>query len=91
MNVAIPPKFEAFREQVAAARYSSEADVVADALKQYLADREALLVLLDPALAQLDGGEGHSFDAADTKQRVNGANARAHARGNRRAARPSRH
>ena len=70
MNVPIPPEFEAFaREQVEAGRYSSEADVVADALKQYLADREALLALLDPALAQLDRGEGRPFNAADTKRR----------------------
>ena len=42
-DVAIPPEFEAFaREQVAAGRYASEAEVVSDALKQYLADREAL-------------------------------------------------
>jgi putative addiction module CopG family antidote len=53
MNVPIPPEFEAFaREQVAAGRYASEAEVVADALRAYLADREALL--LDPAIAQLD-------------------------------------
>jgi putative addiction module CopG family antidote len=70
MNVAIPPEFEAFaREQVAAGRYASEAEVVADALKRYLADREALLALLDPALAQLDRGEGRPFDAEDTKRR----------------------
>jgi putative addiction module CopG family antidote len=70
MNVAIPPESEAFaREQVAAGRYASEAEVVADALKQYLADREALLALLDPALAQLDRGEGRPFDGEDTKRR----------------------
>jgi putative addiction module CopG family antidote len=70
MNVSIPPEFEAFaREQVAAGRYASEAEVVADALKQYLADREALLALLDPAIEQLDRGEGRAFDAEDTKRR----------------------
>jgi putative addiction module CopG family antidote len=70
MNVAIPPEFEAFaREQVAAGRYSSEAEAVADALKQYLADREALLALVDPAIEQLDRGEGRPFDAEDTKRR----------------------
>lgn len=70
MNVLIPPEFEAFaREQVAAGRYSSEAEVVADALKQYLADREALLGLLDPAIEQLDRGEGRPFDAEETKRR----------------------
>jgi putative addiction module CopG family antidote len=71
MNVSIPPEFEAFaREQVAAGRYSSEAEVVADALKQYLADREGLLASpLDPAIAQLDRGEGRPFDAEDTKRR----------------------
>ena len=70
MNVSIPPEFEAFaREQVAAGRYSSEADVVAAALKQYLADRQALLAILDPAIEQLDRGEGHPFDAEQTKRR----------------------
>jgi putative addiction module CopG family antidote len=70
MNVSIPPEFEAFaREQVAAGRYSSEAEVVADALKQYLMDREALLALLDPAIAQLDRGEGRPFDPKDTIRR----------------------
>lgn len=70
MSVSIPPEFKAFaREQVAAGRYSSEADVVADALRQYLADREALLAILDPAIEQLDRGEGRPFDAEDTKQR----------------------
>jgi Arc/MetJ-type ribon-helix-helix transcriptional regulator len=70
MNVPIPPEFEAFaREQVAASRYSSEADVVADALKQYLADRAALLELLDPAIELLDRGEGRPFDAGATKRR----------------------
>jgi hypothetical protein len=43
--------------------------VVADALKQYLADRDALLGLLDPAIEQLDRGEGRPFDAEDTKRR----------------------
>lgn len=43
MNVPIPPEFEAFaRTQVAAGRYASEAEVVAEALKQYLADPEGL-------------------------------------------------
>jgi putative addiction module CopG family antidote len=70
MNVPIAPAFEAFvREQVASGRYSSEAAVVADALKQYLADREALLILLDPAIEQLDRGEGRPFDAEETKRR----------------------
>jgi putative addiction module CopG family antidote len=70
MNVAIPPEFEAFaREQVAVGRYASEAEVVADALKQYLADREAVLALLDPAIEQPDRGEGRPFDAEDTKRR----------------------
>jgi putative addiction module CopG family antidote len=70
MNVPIPPEFEAFaRKQVAAGRYGSEAEVVAEALKQYLADREALLALIDPAIEQLDRGEGRPFDAADTKRR----------------------
>jgi putative addiction module CopG family antidote len=70
MNVPIPPEFEAFaRTQVAAGRYASEAAVVAEALKQYLADREALLALLDPAIEQLDRGEGRAFDPADTKRR----------------------
>lgn len=69
MNVPVPPEFEAFaREQVAAGRYSCEAEVVADALRQYLGDREALLDLLDPAIGQLDSGEGHPFDAEDTKR-----------------------
>jgi Arc/MetJ-type ribon-helix-helix transcriptional regulator len=36
MNVTIPPEFEAFRQQVAAGRYSSGAEVVADALKQVI-------------------------------------------------------
>jgi Arc/MetJ-type ribon-helix-helix transcriptional regulator len=67
------------REQVAAGRYSSEAEVAADTLKQYLADREALLALLDPAIAQLERGEGRPFDAEDTKRRGrSGGNARAH-------------
>jgi putative addiction module CopG family antidote len=70
MNVSIPPEFEAFaREQVATGRYASEAEVVADALKQYLADRKALLGLLDPAIEQLDRGKGLPFDAEDTKRR----------------------
>lgn len=70
MNVRIPPEFEVFaREQVAAGRYAAEADVVADALRQYLADREVLLALLDPAIAQLDRGEGRPFDAEDIKRR----------------------
>jgi len=69
-EVSIPAEFEAFaREQVAAGRYASEAEVVADALTQYLADREVLLALLDPAIEQLDRGEGRPFDAADTKRR----------------------
>jgi putative addiction module CopG family antidote len=70
MNVPIPPEFEAFaREQVASGRYASEAEVVADALKQYLADRAALLALLDPAIEQLDRGDGRPFDAEETKRR----------------------
>lgn len=70
MNVPIPPEFEVFaREQVAAGRYSSEVEVVAEALKQYLADREALLKVLDPAIEQLNRGEGRPFDAEDTKRR----------------------
>jgi putative addiction module CopG family antidote len=70
MDVSIPPEFETFaREQVAAGRYSSEAEVVVAALKQYLADREALLAALDPAIEQLDRGEGRPFDAEDTKRR----------------------
>jgi putative addiction module CopG family antidote len=69
-EVSIPAEFEAFaREQVASGRYASEAEVVADALKRYLADREALLALLDPAIEQLDRGEGRPFDGADTKRR----------------------
>jgi Arc/MetJ-type ribon-helix-helix transcriptional regulator len=54
---------------VTAGRYAFEAEMVADALKQYLADREALLALLDPAIEQLDRGEGRPFDAKDTKRR----------------------
>ena len=54
---------------MAAGRYSSEAEVVLDALKQYLADRKALLDLLDPAIEQLERGEGRPFDAEDTKRR----------------------
>jgi putative addiction module CopG family antidote len=70
MDVPIPPEFEAFaREQVAAGRFASEADVVADALRQYLADRKTLLALLDPAIEQLDRGEGRRFDGEDTKRR----------------------
>ena len=70
MNAPIPLEFEAFaRRQVAAGRYASEAEVVADALRRYLSDRAALLALLDPALEQLDRGEGRPFDAADTKRR----------------------
>jgi len=42
---------------------------VAEGLKQYLADREALLAPLDPAIEQLDRGDGRPFDAADTKRR----------------------
>lgn len=62
-NISIPAEFETFaREQVAAGRYASEGEVVADALRQYLADREALLALLDPAIEQLDRGEGRPFD-----------------------------
>jgi putative addiction module CopG family antidote len=69
-NVSVPPEFDAFaREQVAAGRYSSEAEVVADALKQYLADRDALLASLDPPIAQLDRGEAGPFDAEDIKRR----------------------
>jgi putative addiction module CopG family antidote len=69
-DISIPPEFEAFaREQVAAGRYSSAGEVVADALKQYLADREALLTLLDPAIGQLHRGEGRPFDAEDIKRR----------------------
>ncbi len=71
MKVPIPPEFEAFaRTEVAAGRFASEAEVVAEALKQYLADREALLALLDPAIEQLDRGEGCPFDAAATKRRA---------------------
>lgn len=70
MNVSIPPEFEAFaREQVAAGRYASEAEVVADALRQYLLEGEALPALLDPAIEQLERGEGRQFDADDTKRR----------------------
>jgi putative addiction module CopG family antidote len=70
MNVPIPSEFEAFaREQVASGRYSSEEEVVADALRQYLADRDASLALLDPAIEQLDRGEGRPFDAEETKRR----------------------
>jgi hypothetical protein len=43
--------------------------VVADALKQYLEDREALLALLDPGIEQLHRGESRRFDAEDTKRR----------------------
>ena len=69
-NVPIPPEFEVFaRTQVAAGRYACEAEVVAETLKQYLADREALLALLDPAIEQLDRGEGRPFDAEETKRR----------------------
>jgi putative addiction module CopG family antidote len=69
-NLPIPPEFEAFaREQVAAGRYASEAEVVAAALRRYLADRDALLALLDPAIEQLDRGEGLPFDAEGTKRR----------------------
>jgi putative addiction module CopG family antidote len=69
-EISIPAEFRAFaREQVAAGRYASEGEVVADALRQYLADREALLALLDPAIAQLNRGEGRPFDAEDTKRR----------------------
>jgi putative addiction module CopG family antidote len=69
-EISIPPEFETFaREQVAAGRHASEAEVVADALKQYLADREALLALIDPAIEQLDRGEGRPFNAEDTKRR----------------------
>jgi putative addiction module CopG family antidote len=69
-NVSVPPEFDAFaREQVAAGRYSSEAEVVAEALKQYLADRDALPASVDPAIAQLDRGEAGPFDAEDTKRR----------------------
>jgi Arc/MetJ-type ribon-helix-helix transcriptional regulator len=67
---SIPPEFQAFaRAQVAAGRYASEAEVVAAALKQHLADRKALLALLDPAIEQLDRGEGLPFDAGQTKRR----------------------
>ncbi len=70
MNAPIPLEFEAFAcRQVAAGRYASEAEVVADALRRYLSDRAALLALLDPALEQLDRGEGRPFDAAATKRR----------------------
>jgi len=70
-NLPIPPEFEVFaREQVAEGRYASEAEVVADALRQYLADREALLTLLDPAMEQLNRGEGLPFDAQETKRRA---------------------
>jgi putative addiction module CopG family antidote len=70
MNVPIPPEFEAFaREQVAAGRYAAEADVVGDALRQYLADREALLALLDPAIEELERGQGRLFDAENTTRR----------------------
>ena len=70
MHVSIPREFEVFaREQVAGGRYGSEAEVVADALRQYLADREVLLALLDPAIEQLERGEGRPFDAEDTKRR----------------------
>jgi Arc/MetJ-type ribon-helix-helix transcriptional regulator len=55
--------------QVAAGRFPSEAEVVATALRQYLADREALLALLDPAIEQLDWGEVRPFDAEQTKRR----------------------
>jgi putative addiction module CopG family antidote len=69
-DVPIPPEFEAFaREQVAAGRYASKAEVVAEALKQYLAGHEGLLALLDPAIEQLDRGKGRPFDAADSKRR----------------------
>jgi Arc/MetJ-type ribon-helix-helix transcriptional regulator len=68
-NVPIPPEFEASARGRGRGRYSSEPDDVADALKQYLADREALLLLLDPAIEQLDRGEGRPFDAEETKRR----------------------
>jgi putative addiction module CopG family antidote len=69
-DISIPPEFEAFaREQIAAGRYASEAEVVVDALRRYLADREELLALLDPAIEQLDRGEGLQFDAEQTKRR----------------------
>ena len=69
-DISIPPEFEAFaREQIAAGRYASEAEVVVDALRRYLADREELLALLDPAIEQLDRGEGLQFDVEQTKRR----------------------
>jgi putative addiction module CopG family antidote len=69
-DISIPPEFEAFaREQIAAGRYASEAEVVVDALRRYLADREELLALLDPAIEQLDHGKGLPFDAEQTKRR----------------------
>jgi putative addiction module CopG family antidote len=69
-DIAVPPEFAAFaREQVAAGRYASEGEVVAEALRQYLADRRTLLALLDPAIEQLDRGEGLPFDAQETKRR----------------------
>ena len=70
-NLPIPPDFAAFaREQVAAGRYASEAEVVADALRRYLADRDALLALLDPAHRAAGSGRGA---ARSMPRRLNGA------------------
>ena len=93
MNLPIPSEFEALaREQVAAGRYSSEADVLADALKQYLADREALLALLDPQSSNRIGRKGaRSMPRTPNAAAVSETSARAHAQDSRLAARPSRH
>ena len=63
---------------MAAGRYGSEAEVVADALRQYRADRAALLGLLDPSIEQLDRGEGQPFDAAEGANLSAALNLRAH-------------
>ena len=58
MKVVIPPEFEQFaREQVAAGRGTSEEEVVATALRDYLEDVRALQDLLGPALAAADRGD----------------------------------
>lgn len=53
---------------------------IADTLERYLADRDALLALVDPAIEQLERGEGRPFDAEDTKRRGRERRERANAR-----------
>ncbi len=79
MNVVIPPEFERFaREQIAAGHVASEEEAVAKALRDYLARIAELRALVDPAIAELDRGEGLDGETVlnelieDTRRRFGG-------------------